>query len=685
MHFINRRIAGDIAKLATLGHAFLRVGFVVCIVSFVVVDCARESDSVQGDAAAALYRPAPAPASEFGGGLDLDVFAMTYQIDPPAFRYFVEWLPDGSGIVFSENTTGSFQPYASIQSVDVSGTRLRELHAAGDSGMNSIYWYGVHADVSPDGTTLAFTSCQSRSEDLQQDLTDDSSDEGTRGRQGQFYELAAVKIDGSTPERLPTSERNDFFPMWSPRGDAIAFLTGARGYALEEVRLMPGDGSGESIAVIRKEDLYQRATNYTPKFAAYPPKWSPDGKRLAVLVDETDQQRVALFQERYLDSWWGKYEDSWGLYIVRPGNLNLVYPGNAYAYSGARSYRVSGTVGGVAWSPDGERLALIRVVGSDIALVTIARDGTDLQVITRLTEQELVDRYIANNLGDTWLRPWLAPVSWSPDGTHILFRCGVRLCVVGLDGERVDAWPLEHLNPRSQPQAAWSPDGSRLAVVGEFEPGPISSDPTFRTVLFTMAVDGTDVRLLVGRMGDGELEPLGARRVEAGTQGACALGVIVKYRDARPGEVRECETLLRLRETLAGNPRLNWGAGHYISAWEGVTVRWLVEMLELPDRRLAGTIPAELSDLAELTRLSLPRNTLQGSIPAELGQLTNLTHLDLRDNQLTGSIPPELGQLAKLEELHLGGNALTGCIPTALQRVPKNDLGSLGLPDCEPA
>ena len=582
---------------------------------------------------------------------------MLYTLELPLVRYVVEWMPDSSEIVFSEYRLPSWFPYVSMQAVDRNGTKLRELHTP-DGGP---YVIGVHADLSPDGGTLALASCE---------------------REDRFSEIRTVKIDGTASERLTANGYDDYFPMWSPSGDAIAFLTAPYGTVAEgywEVRLLRGDGGGgEGTVVIRHDDLHQRATHYTPYFTAYPPQWSPDGTRLAVLVTETADQRWALFGETYreleaeYEGFWGRdvFSRSWGIYIVQPGVLG--------GFSGAYSSRLSGALGGVSWSPDGEQLALIKVVGSDVALVTVARDGTDQQVVTRLTEQEVNDSYWAKNAPD----PLLAPVSWSPNGSNILFRCGVRLCVVGLDGERVDAWPLEHLNPHSQPQAAWSPDGSRLAVVGEFESGPISSDPTFRTVLFTMAVDGTDVRVLVGRVGDGKLEPLGARPVEAGPERACAVGVKMNQY-ASVGGARDCETLLRMRDTLAGNPRLNWGAGHYLSAWEGVTVRGLVEKLELPDRRLSGTIPAELSDLAHLTRLSLPRNTLQGSIPAELGQLTNLTHLDLSDNQLTGSIPPELSQLVSLEELYLGGNALTGCIPAALLRVPENDLDSLGLPACQ--
>ena len=47
----------------------------------------------------------------------------------------------------------------------------------------------------------------------------------------------------------------------------------------------------------------------------------------------------------------------------------------------------------------------------------------------------------------------------------------------------------------------------------------------------------------------------------------------------------------------------------------------------------------------EVTRLILSGNKLQRcSLPAELGNLRNLTRLYLHRNALSGAIPPELGQ-----------------------------------------
>ena len=81
---------------------------------------------------------------------------------------------------------------------------------------------------------------------------------------------------------------------------------------------------------------------------------------------------------------------------------------------------------------------------------------------------------------------------------------------------------------------------------------------------------------------------------------------------------------------------------------------------------LTGSIPPEIGNLTNLTRLFLYQNQLTGPIPPEIGDLTNLTRLYLLDNQLTGSIPSEIGNLTNLTRLYLFDNQLTGTIPESI-------------------
>ncbi len=107
-----------------------------------------------------------------------------------------------------------------------------------------------------------------------------------------------------------------------------------------------------------------------------------------------------------------------------------------------------------------------------------------------------------------------------------------------------------------------------------------------------------------------------------------------------------------------------------------------LERLDLSFNSLSGSIPSELDDLANLESLILSSNSLSGSIPTGLGDLTNLERLDLSSNSLSGSIPTELGSLSALERLDLSSNSLSGSIPTelgSLSALERLDLSSNSL------
>ena len=188
----------------------------------------------------------------------------------------------------------------------------------------------------------------------------------------------------------------------------------------------------------------------------------------------------------------------------------------------------------------------------------------------------------------------------------------------------------------------------------------------------------------------------------------CSTGGAVSDAGENAELVADCETLLSMRDALAGTALLNWAADTPIADWDGVSVGGSpmrvtglelddiglngevpsgmerlssLEVLSLSENSLSGAIPNELGSLANLRELSVDGNQLTGEIPAELGG-PNLETLALSDNQLSGAIPVELGDLANLVELKLAGNSLSGCIPLALQDVADNDLALTGLNVC---
>ena len=150
----------------------------------------------------------------------------------------------------------------------------------------------------------------------------------------------------------------------------------------------------------------------------------------------------------------------------------------------------------------------------------------------------------------------------------------------------------------------------------------------------------------------------------------CSTGSAVPNPRNNQALVADCDTLLAIRDTLAGSGTLNWSASTPITDWDGVAAvegtPQHVTVLYLPNQGLSGTLPPELGELNGLEQLTLLNNELTGAIPPELADLSRLNQIILGGNQLTGVIPPELGGLASLQGLELYENNLTGTIPSEL-------------------
>ncbi len=534
-------------------------------------------------------------------------------------RHVLKWTPDGSQLIFPHEKT--------IWIVDVTGVQLDALvNVNPDHSLG----YGFHADISPDGTRIVYATCEFH-----------SSDSSFVQREDYNYEIAVINFDGTGSQRLTMNRILDYFPVWSPDGSRIAYISNPRGASdhTNELFTMTTDGSDVQNVLSSATPARNSDRRLYGRVVLAPPMWSPpDGNHLAFLVNEGSNipYRHILYTVDLDGTALTRIAEVAGQLTDMNGNLVPILP---------------------SWSPDGERLAFVMAdeKGKPAGVYTIRPNATDLRQV--LQPQEPM-----------WS---ITQVLWAPDGSEILAVSGKVLYFFGPDGSglrtiNLDVEPNDYLGII----AAWSPDGSRIAI---YTPGYGLDVPP---QLFTVARNGSDRRTLV----EGTYRRIVAansdwRDVTADIE-ACDKGFVVQNPAENASLVQECRILLTIRDTLAGDIILNWSAESPITTWEGV---W-VEGSPLRVRRLAlggtsaphlnGVVPPELGDLSELELLSLNTRFLSGGIPPELGKLVNLRSLQLSSSSwstgLEGSIPPELGNLTNLLKLYLFGNRLEGSIPPEL-------------------
>ena len=464
----------------------------------------------------------------------------------------------------------------------------------------------------------------------------------------------------------------DFFPRWSPDESMLAFVR----HTSEGSRLVVsrvGDGKESDVASsprVLRVDVASSPPVLRVHSIRQIPAWSPDGTTIAFVGSNQEDSPA-----------WPHAD--WAIFTVTSDGTDL--------------RRLTGTLSPPAWSPSGARIAFAKADGGEVWLFTMAADGSDLRRVTVIDGWHRSARAWRGYDASQPAQAWIKLVEWSPDGSMILFTCGTAVCVVTPDAKQVGRsptrlpWPLAARDQRwvvlsrAEVAAAWSPDSSRIAVGLQQEP---TMNLHHDIMLYTMSPDGEDVQVLVrGGRRDAEARfeaPLRAagpvpRLIPTNAYG-CSTGHAVPDPANNPDLVRDCDTLLKLRDVLAGAAELNWRGDRPMTDWDGVVVAGSpprVEELNLSRRGLTGTIPTRVSALSKLQRLDLHVNRLSGKIPGELVLLQDLTYLDLGFNQIDGEIPKWIGRLSKLRVLDLAFNSFWGPIPETLAQL--SDLRQLDL------
>ena len=366
----------------------------------------------------------------------------------------VEWLPDGSALLFSRGIQGTFM-------VDVAGTRMRKIPSTTWNknvmiGTKDRYGF-MSAALSPDGSGVAYVA--------------------HTGKPGNHSEIRTADFEGSDSNKISLNDRYNVCPAWSPNGSQIAFL---RNWQLTVV---DADGSN------------QRTIEQTQ--SSYPPVWSPEGSWIATIRSLQTQGEISEYISYY-----------YVLTLVRPdgSGLTTLEAVGGVSYENQKEPAVTKTTSGLtvlgalasmpAWSPDGSQIAFFQVEEGSVVLYTLElaaalerRQGEARKVLSIDGES------LPNSVGVTKLL--YETLSWSPDGTALLFVSDSEH-IQGHVVSVVDGNVIADVGPG---WAAWSPDGTRIAVVTSIEvhytKSRTKADPDLRDVLYTMAQDGTDKRVLV--------------------------------------------------------------------------------------------------------------------------------------------------------------------------------------------
>ena len=353
----------------------------------------------------------------------------------PTMRH-IQWSADGSQIVFVQ--------YSQVE-------KKNRIYAVASDGskVKLIFEDGYEPNISPDGERVVYTA--------------------TEVHRKLPFLIETRKIDGSDRQRITEGggEPNYLYPAWSPDGTRIAFARDSESGEFEDTGIYTMAADGSDLRWLLRSRFWHEAG----------PVWSPDGKRLAFTGYRNDAGRLRPIPKlRHV------------LYAIEADASGLT---RVYESPISEKYEfVNEIVGHPAWSPDGQKLAFILNAPPEddtdeppkVSVITINTDGSGQRTVAEYSGS------IEQGVG----------LLWSPDGTELLFtllpsgprRIG-NVFVANADGSG-------QREVGTGNDAAWSPDGAKIAVLRNVGPGG--------DTLYTIAPDGSDVQALVRRDGDRGLE-----------------------------------------------------------------------------------------------------------------------------------------------------------------------------------
>ena len=337
----------------------------------------------------------------------------------PKRNFNPTWSPDGRRIAYSSEEDGDFDIYI----VDANGRNVKNM-------TDNSPWRERMPHWSPAGPRVVFTS----------------------NRDGGSTEVRLLDTNTRDQRLLTNTSYGAGYPKWSPNGSQIAYISAERpeipprSWAIWRVK---ADGSNLEALVTEGE----RNSN---------PKFSPDGKRIVFVsfrdsntdiyaVNLETNEEIRLTAHLGLDSFpdWSPDGERIAFVSSRDGNRDIF----TMTLEREQLTNLTKSVtseGHPNWSPDGEKIAFSRKMGNTSTKVfVIGSDGEN--------EVKLVDLPFLN------FHP-----AWSPQGDKIAFvnrpereNPLFRICTVDPDGQNLQVL-YENQEEERVPGISWSGDGTEI-------------------------------------------------------------------------------------------------------------------------------------------------------------------------------------------------------------------------------